>query len=205
MNHKVLNTFPRLSDPALKAKADEIMVGLSGNPAYPSPIPDLATVQNFITGYGTALSNVKNGSAAIAIKDQKREELIATLLKLGDYVTYQAGDDYAAMVSSNFDISKKPEPAPPIPAPENFSLETGRNPGELQASLRSVRGAKAYMFQYATTDPALSNAVWHTRFSNGCKCTLTGLASGQRYWVRVVVLGSYAQEVYSDVLSRIAQ
>lgn len=116
-----------------------------------------------------------------------------------------AANDYAALVSSNFDISKKPEPPPPMPNPENFSLEAGRNPGELLAKLKSVRGAKAYMFQFTTTDPSLGNAVWTTRFSTGCKCTLSGLASGQRHWVRVVVLGSYAQEAYTDVLSRITQ
>lgn len=206
MNPRVTISFSRLNDPALQAKAEAIVAAMTDNANFPNPSPLPAEVRAAITAYSTALAAARNGSRTdIAIKDQKREELIEMLMQLGSYVNYTAGDDYAALVSSNFDLSKNRESAPPLPNPENFMLEEGLNPGEVLASVRGVRGAKAYLFQYTTTDPTQANAAWTIRTSTSRKCTLTGLQSGQRYWVRVVVLGSYAQETYSEVLSRIVQ
>lgn len=204
MDAKIVCGFARLNDSAFQTKVEFIEESIVGNATYPTPIPDLATVQTKINTYSTKLKAAgEGGKTAVAEKDEARADLEATMVRLSKYCELTA-TTLAELISSGFDVSGPPQPVV-LGAIENFQVKEGLNPGELRLSLRGVRGAKAYLFQFSTTDPATGNVAWTIRSTTTCKCTLTGLSGGQRYWVRVVVLGSYAQEVYSDVLSRIAQ
>lgn len=77
-------------------------------------------------------------------------------------------------------------------------------PGEVTISVKRVRGARAYMHQYATEAPT-SETVWinvgHTFPYN----TFRGLKSFNKYWFRIVALGPNGQMVYSPFEARIVQ
>ncbi len=138
----------------------------------------------------------------IAIKNQKREALIALLHQWADYVLFISKGDNAVAMSSGFTIGKTPSPAPPLTKPENFRIENGINPGELLNKVDSVSRGRGYLFQYAT-DAMLAEENWQSVPSSRTSCIIANLVPGTKYNCRVAVLGAKDQLLYSDIVSRI--
>ena len=67
-----------------------------------------------------------------------------------------------------------------------------------------VPGSRSYVYQIAL-EPVTSDADWKNFAGTRRKYSFTGLVSGQRYFVRVLAIGSGNQAVYSAVVSRVAQ
>ena len=82
-------------------------------------------------------------------------------------------------------------------------MEYGEQPGELLVSVRTVKGAAAYLHQYST-DPLLAETSWKGMNSTASKCKLAGLTPGTTYYLRVAAIGAKDQVLYSDVASKMA-
>lgn len=178
---------------------------MTGNPNFPSPVPPLSEVTTASNDYSTALLAAKNGGKTeVAVKDEKREELIIVLIKLAAYVTMISGNNRAVMVSSGFSLVKEREPRPPIEKPQITKVVDGVNAGEVKVVIRRVMGARNCMYQY-TPDPLTADSVWEGQNSTLSKMLLKDLESGQKYWFRVVAYGNNEQVAYSDPVSRIVQ
>ena len=92
---------------------------------------------------------------------------------------------------------------PPLSTPQGLLLKNGVNKGELKLSFKRVLGARAYRFEI-TPSPITANSVWEASSDTVAKKQYTGLESGKEYNCRVIAYGTKAQEVYSDVVSKIA-
>ncbi|MEO8111995.1 MAG: hypothetical protein ABI594_18245 [Ginsengibacter sp.] len=197
----ITNGFDRLSDPDLETKADQVLQGVSDNVAYfPKPKPALAEMKTLIGKFHTALVASKDGDRLkIAVKNQKRQELIDGLHLWGAYVLSQANGDPVVAMSSNFRLRRTPSPKPPIGKPENFRVVAGPNPLQLAARVNTVAGANSYILQYAS-DEMMATDNWKGEPSTTTKCTLNGLTSGTVYNCRMVAIGPRNQVMYSDVL-----
>ncbi|MEP7232024.1 MAG: hypothetical protein ABI691_17310 [Ginsengibacter sp.] len=197
----ITNGFDRLSDPDLETRSYQVLAGVTENPAYfPTPKPTLAEMGGFIGNFFDALNASKDGDRQkIAIKNQKRKELIDALHLWSAYVLSQSGGDPVIAIASNFSIRKTPANKPPITKPENFSMVAGSNPFELAGRVQSVDGATGYIFQYAK-DAMMAQNNWQGVPSTKTKCTIANLESGVIYNCRVVAIGPRNQVMYSDVL-----
>ena len=72
--------------------------------------------------------------------------------------------------------------------------------------VKRQKSAKSYQFQVCATDPsAFESAVWVSQVTSKSKVTFPDLESGKRYWCRVGITGPFEQQVYSDVITKIAQ
>jgi hypothetical protein len=178
-----------MSDADYETKAGSIYAGMFGNPNYPAPVPDLATLLVANNDYSNALILAQNRDRnAVANKNVARETLGSLLLQLSNSVMTTANGDKAMLISSNFDLAK----------------EGSKNAGELVVKVPAVKGAKGYTPQF-TSDPLTASSEWTQVMTTTSKYTFTNLNSAKKYWVRVAAVGPYNQVVYSDAISRVVQ
>lgn len=202
MKSKALLNFASYTDGGLESKANTIIVSMTGNDDFPAPVPELAIVSTALESYSEALAAAASGNRAdVAIKNTKRQELTLLLRSLATYVTYTAADDRSKLLTSGFDISKEPAPII-ITKPENIQVTNGLNPGELQLSVRRVKGATSYMHEYILHENVATDN-WLTSTSTSAKYTFDNLQAGKQYICRVGAVGTKGQLVYSDQVSRI--
>ena len=201
----VIGEIEGLSDPAFENLSQSIYASMLENPYYPTPLPALTEILEAVNAYSGALVAAvqTRGKNEIALKNQARETLTSLLGQLANSVMTTANGDRVKLVSSGFPLNSEGETSFLL-KPENMQVTDGINPGELVTTVKAVKGAKGYAHQY-TPDPITPNSEWKQVLSTSCKCTLTNLVPGQKYWCRVAAFGSYNQLVYSDAISRVVQ
>jgi hypothetical protein len=202
---KITSDYVYMSDPGLLLKANTILTSMTGNTNFDTPIPSLASVSGTIEDYSTALVAAQmRDKTKVAAKNEKRLELVETLRALGNYVTQVAEGDEATLVSSGFTLAKSGQPSPPIGNPQDLRVENGLNPGEIETSVKAVKGARSYIHQY-TADPITDNSQWTSEATTRRKNVFAGLEPAKTYWFRVAAIGANEQIAYSDILSKIVQ
>jgi hypothetical protein len=139
-----------------------------------------------------------------AIRNDKRQELIDLLHSLGNYVLFTANGDRTKAISSGFGIAKQPEPLPPLTKPANLQVSEGANAGELSIKFNRVLGARCYLVQYAE-ETTTGEVNWQSQTCTNSKFTLKQLQSGKKYQVRIAVVGTNEQLLYSDPVWKVVQ
>lgn len=202
---RIKNGFDKQSDANLVVRTQNIIAAITGNPNFTTPDPSLATIQTALDAFADGLDKAQTGDRVdIAVKNQKRAELIDLLHLLGAYVLYTSKQDSAVAASSGFEVAKEPQPGPDITKPANLQVDNGTNAGELNITFNTVAGSRSYLYQY-TPDPVTDASQWQTFTGTIRKCTFQNLQSGTRYWCRVAAIGPNGQIAYSDTVPRIVQ
>lgn len=198
---KALSNFNRLTDGALEAKCHLIISSLTGNAAFPTPIPTLAEIEAASDDYSSALVTAGTGNRSdIANKNAKRETVISLYNRLCTFVNLTANGNAALLLTTGFDVSKTPEPKV-VTKPQNLKVMNGAAAGSLLVSVKRVPGAYSYVHQY-TTDATLAPDSWVSTTGTTAKLLLTNLAAGTMYYCRVAAVGGNEQIMYSDTVAR---
>ncbi len=205
MSLRITNGFNKLNNAMLATRTAEIIAAMTGNANFPDPSPPLTAVQTKLNEFNAAINAAGGGDRVqIAIREQKRAELITLLHALSTYVLFASNNDRTVAMSSKFSVAKEPSPAPPITKPENLQLKEGDNRGELKVSFTKVAGATSYLYQYAA-DPITEETVWNIQSGTTRQMVLKNLKSGKRYWCKVAAVGRNNQEKCCDAVSHIVQ
>ena len=201
---KINISFSNYSDADFENKVGHILASITGNPAFPAPIPTLADVQAALTKYSADLIAAATlDRVAVAEKNQSRQQLELLIAQLGMYVMFIANGDLVILTSSGYTLSKSPGPRY-ITNPGSVQLANGITSGELMASVKAVSGAISYVYQIATEEPT-DNTHWESTTSSRSKFMFTDLVPGKRYWVKVAATGRDEQIAYSPVASQYVQ
>ena len=205
MNMQKINTsFSTYTDADLEQKAQYILGLMTGNPAFTSPVPSLATVQNAVTAYSAALTSAAGlDRTKVAFKNSTRQGLEVLLGKLGMYVMNVALGDSAILTSSGFTLRKQDEPRY-ITNPGNVTIANGITAGQFEVSVPAGKGAKSYLHQITTELPT-DTTLWTSTSSSRSRFTYSELQPGKQYWVRVAAIGARNQVAYSAVATQFAQ
>jgi hypothetical protein len=202
-NLSITNGFTKIGDSRLAKKAQQVYEAMNGNPHFPDPVPSMPALAQAISVFTDSLEACRFGDRLkAAAKNQKRQLLTDAMHQLADYVLFKSAGDIAIAVSSGFSVNRQRAPAPPIARPENLRVEPGLNSGELVNKINRVKGALAYLYQYAT-DAMMEQGHWASIPCSRTVCTLTNLQPGIKYNCRVSVIGPKDQFVHGDVISRI--
>ena len=87
----ITNGFAKLSDANLDLRANQILTAMTGNTNFEDPIPTLSALEDAIAAYADALFDCRDGDRLkVAIKNQKRDELIDILHLLADFVLFKS-------------------------------------------------------------------------------------------------------------------
>ncbi|WP_163714590.1 fibronectin type III domain-containing protein [Mangrovibacterium lignilyticum] len=201
--NKVLTSFSpnRLTDSELIVLSGGACSQMNGNPHFPTPSPELITVQTATDEFLTADEKSKTGSHQdVAIKNQKRKNLEKLLHALAVYVNLTADGDEAILLSSGFELAKKAEAVGPLDAPEGLQVKAGNARGSLSVSCKRVAGAGSYGFEYRQLQTESDNG-WIRVDSTKHNILVTGLVSGGQYAFRVMAIGSNPQRNWSNEVS----
>jgi hypothetical protein len=150
----------------------------------------------------------KRDKDVLLARNTARIEITNLLHQLGMDVTAVAKSNVAILSSSGFPFTKPAQKSLPLvkPAPPTVSL--GINNGDLACKTTTQKGAKAVNY-YITSDAAAlaagADASWDVTSWNSTKYTFTNLTPGQRYYIKVGLVGVRGQEVVSDPVSYIPQ
>jgi hypothetical protein len=206
MRFQVINGFDRMTVEKLLGKTDFVLNEITNNVDYfPDPNPPLADVRAAATELNSANLAARNmDKVAISYRNEKKDELVALLRKLGIYVNLRADSNRTIALSSGFNIRKDSQPSPSITGVEVPVITAGLNEGELDAKVKTVAGARMYQY-FISTDDSLPVSGWMSYSSTRRKFSFTGLDSATRYYVRVAAIGINNQMVYSDSASFVTQ
>ena len=197
-------SFGRLSDANFEITSKHIYEQMNGNAYFPAPNPTVPVLLAATTRYSTALVAARElGKNPVAEKNASRYLLAAILTQMGMGVMNTANGDVQQLISSGFELTKQPEPRH-ITNPGTVTVVNGRSSGQLQVSVKSVKNASLYVFEFTDQLPT-DKTVWTSIATSTSKFTLTGLQPGKQYWVRVIVVGSRQQRESSTIGSQYAQ
>jgi hypothetical protein len=108
MKNQVTNGFDRMPISYLMVKANFIIGEMTANVAnFPAPTPALADVQAAADALQTATLKAQNGDrVAISNRNDKRDELMVLLRRLGVYVNLMADSDRTIAMKSASTLPK---------------------------------------------------------------------------------------------------
>jgi hypothetical protein len=175
------------------AFANTVKTAMTGNANFPTPNPTLVVFGNLITAASTKIAAYSSAKAAaetaMADRDAALAELRGSFSLLGDYVQNASAGDATKIESAGMDVRAPRAPVAMTQVLE-LAVSEGASAGTLDATWKSVRGARSYEIQINTTDPNVE-ANWSFKQSaSKASDTLAGLTSGVKVWVRVRAIGA---------------
>jgi hypothetical protein len=136
--------------PTLIASGNSMVSRMTGNPAFPTPSPPLATVAAAITDLQDAeTAAAARTKGAVTVRNDKRAALVALLLQLKSYVQNQADanlENGAAIIESAGIAVRKT----PVRKPRTFAAEVGATSGTVKLVAPSAARRASYEWQYST-------------------------------------------------------
>lgn len=190
----------RLNATALVARALFIEQRMTGNAAFPDPIPSLADVAAAREALSAAITDaVDGGRTARAIRNARRADLKLLLDQLAGHVASRAEGNELAILSSGFEVRRRNAPIPELFAPVDLRAAMSMHPGRVDLLWNPVRGAVTYHVQVNRSGPEDANAWDLVAVSTKARASVNGLASAKHAWFRVAAIGTAGLSPWSDV------
>lgn len=196
----------RLNAAQLAAKADFIVERMSGNPAFPAPVPALSEVADAVTALRKAtVTALDGGKTATAIRIKRQRELKKLLDQLAGYVVSLAEGNELAILSSGFEVRKPSKPAPEPHMPADLRAYISDHTGRVDLTWSPVDPALTYHVQWAASETTDEKAWQLVAVSTRSSARITGLPSGQVAYFRVAGIGTKGMGPWSQVASTLVK
>jgi hypothetical protein len=202
MKKKIISSFIYCRDGELIKITRRILDSIKQNAQFPNAGPLVELIEKALEEYIAALSAAGGRDRVlVSIKDDKKAILQQLLMDLANYVNQTAKGDKTLLLASGFDLnadkgtSQKVEPA--------LSVELGM-PGQVTIRIKRVSRARVYIHQY-TADPITPQSVWTSENSINASHTFSGLESGAKIWLRIIVVNKKGESIIWEPVSRIIQ
>jgi hypothetical protein len=173
---------------------------------YPDPIPTKVEMKAAVDKFRNSLQETKKvgGHVNVAEKNKARKELEPLLVRLALYVMMKANGDLVKLSESGFIMNKSSVDPGYIPVVGNVTLGNGKNSGEMTASIKAIKAARAYGF-CITDELPTENTQWKVTSVGTSKFLFQNLIPGKQHSVKVSVAGSRGQLVYSNIATMFVQ
>ena len=203
---KVKLNIRGLSIPERIARGRDIVAAMTGNPAFPSPQPPLVEVTADIDALEAAYQHSQavkqEAMSSTTATHDKDGAFEITLRKLGAHVESVASDEKTVQSAGMF-VGAKAGPSLPATAPTGLTATEGDHDATLDLHNDRVKGARSYVYEMSL-DPPTATSWTHAAVSAKSSATISGLASGTRYWFKVAAITSTGQSGWSDPATKIA-
>lgn len=196
---KILYSFARLSSAKLVDFCQSVITQLTTNPNVATPQPAITVLQAGMDDLIAANAAAKAGGKEQKVTRKQKKLVLVNLLKQeAAYVSVVCDGDIAKILSTGFEVSKEPQPIGPLPKPEKFKVQS-LTEGCLKLSLKKIKGAKNYVFEYKQ----VGAEQWESNISTKTRITLMSLESAKRYVCRVLPCGVSEERTYSDEITSV--
>lgn len=189
-----------LSPEKLAQKAMNIETKMGGNPHFPEPVPDLASLAAARVELSEWTEKAQFGDRlAISTRRTKQKALADLIRSLAHYVSLTANGDEDIILSSGFEIRRKSEPIPPVGVPQALTAKRSTKSGVIELAWNAPVGSVSYVVEMTTQDPAATGSEFtYLGTAHRSKFTVTNLAPGTYYWFRVKAIGRGSESGFSD-------
>ena len=180
-----------------------VVISLTGNPKFTTPIPSLANVTTSVDALEAANEAAMDGDRlSIAERKDARVATVAIMRQLAAYVENPGNEDRTTLISSGFELTKVPAPIGPLPPPGAPTVKHGTNNGEIKARIARPNGTTSVNWRLAlTSEPTV---YLQTVSTAACRYTFTGLTAGQVYLVQAAVVGTDGMSSWGPTSSLMA-
>jgi hypothetical protein len=199
---KPIDGFANVSDADVVLRGTSIQTNMTGNPNFPNPPVDLATLKAAIETFAALIAEAFDRSKkVVAQKNKQREAVIRMLRLLGRYVEVTCNDDMAIFQTSGFEAAPPKTVTPPL-TEKIRKIQHGANSGQITIWLKSVPNASSYEIRYAPANGGQIPA-WTTVATSLVKSptTLSGLTPVTTYLFQVRALLKNTYTDWSDSVS----
>jgi hypothetical protein len=198
LNYRVSFSFTGLSDSDLDEFASNIVVSLTGNAAFPTPLVPLKTLDAAQSAFHDAmLAAVQGGTQLTALKNEARTALEDLLRQEASYVQATASHNLSTLLSSGFEVNSTNRAQSELDAPTILGLDNGQTT-QLILRMQPVANARSYEVQTKNGGGWTPAGV----FAQTRGIVLPGLTPGQNYSVQArAVGGSTGYSDWSDPVS----
>jgi hypothetical protein len=177
-----------------------VVTRMTGNPSFPSPSPALATVSTAATELQSAeTAALARTKGAVALRNERREALVALLEQLRAYVQAIA-DANPDNGTSIIEGSGLPLRKSTSHGPRQFSARPGPVSGSAKLYAASAGPRSAYLWQYSA-DGGKTWVDWPATLQ--AKTTVTGLTPGATVEFRVQPVRKTGEGDWSQTVSLI--
>jgi hypothetical protein len=110
----------------------------------------------------------------------------------------------AIIVSAGMTVSEHGAPITTMEKPVKFHLDFGENEGEIHAFMNAIHGTKGLILEISL-DGVTWGVIPSVVFASTKDMIVTGLTSGQKYYMRIHAIGAHTQSPVSDIISQRAR
>jgi hypothetical protein len=188
--------FFRLSPTKLVEFSRNVVVLMTGNPNFPTPVPALSVLTAAIDKLDDLIQKALSGDRImIAARDVARNELLMVLVDLGAYVQATCLNSLAVFITSGFQAIKPRSSSVVPPTPTVARLTQGHVSGSLVFQFKKSRNTQSCSIQIASspTGPWTDYGV-----TSKSKVTLSGLPTMAVTWARVKANGAAGSSGWSE-------
>jgi len=181
-----------------------ILTGMTGNAAYPTPVPTLATLTTSGDAFKAAVLANDGGKAAVARRDQAREAVVLVLRQLATFVQHASNGDRVVLISSGFPLQKQRSAGvvQPLDAPTGLKIRRGKASGQAIVRCKRVPTARVYEWRFA---PAATPNAWTlSDTAAAASRVLDGLVPATLYVVQVRAHGRVGASDWSESVTLVA-
>lgn len=197
---RVARSFTRLRAALLLLFGRNVVTMMTGNPAFATPFPTLATVTTALDALETtAEAALDRSKVAIANRNADYATVLSLLRQLAAYVESHSVEDVAVLISSGFEPVKGAIPVGPLQTPSTASLRQGPISGSIRARIPKVRGAYSYNWRVALD--SAPNTFLEEVQTTAARYVFEGLTPGETYIVQVNAVGAAGETSWSPITS----
>jgi hypothetical protein len=187
INIRVSRDFMKAAANDLANTADDVVDGLTGNPAFPTPPVTPAALTTLNTTLRAAITAADaGGPQQTAAKNKAYNAVTDALRKDANYVEIQSNNDLETLLSSGYDVVSTNRAQAPLDQPLVLSIENLATT-QLLLRLQTVLNAKSYQVQISTS----VSGPWQEAgiYTAARRIVLMGLTPGTVYFVRARAIG----------------
>jgi hypothetical protein len=189
------------SIPFILEKARKILTDMTGNLAFPTPLPTLMVLAALIDALSLAYDNALGGGKVqkklmrIALKD-----LMDALKIMLGYVQSVSEGDETMILSTGFDLKRSRTPVGILPPPVNVRSVFGFVPGQIIIRWAGVKKKLIYKIQINDT-PGDETKWIDITYIGKIRLVVSGLITDHLYSFRIATISADGIGPYSDVTS----
>ena len=188
----------KYKDSELSNKAEHVLEKMTNNPNFPNTTPLLESLKQHTDNYYAALVNSQKGSVYdTQVKKDNRKMLETTLNELAEYVQLNSKGDEIMILSSGFNINRKPALIGQLDKVRNLRVLPGYNSGIVMLNCNVVPHTRLYVFEYCLAH-VNEESRWIRVLSSKRKIYIEGLERGKEYAFRAAAAGTHPSLVWSE-------
>jgi hypothetical protein len=193
--------FGNLTDILLHSRGAVVLVSLSGNIYYTGTVISglLTTLQEKHDIFGGTITNAANGGKVqVAAKRAARIEYIVALKAVAAFCNFTTPNNEVALRTSGFELTsgnRTPVTMEPI---KKVTVVNAMDRGSVIAKVFAGSGTKQVRIEFAIGDTLPADGDWRNCAETKRTCTISGLTSGQKVWIRATAVGTNSQKMTAE-------